>query len=677
MMNPIRISIILPVYNEEANIQRTVEEAAQWLKQCAGISAYEIVAVNDGSRDNSGKILERLKTEVENLVVVDYPGNKGYGGALVSGIRVARYDWILLMDSDGQFKMDALAGLLEYTEEHDIVAGYRRQRQDNFLRIWLGELYTFLAGAFLKVRLRDINCGFKLFRKSFLDVDGINTHAGAFYTHVFMNAHAKNARIKEVPVAHHPRPAGRSTGASPKVVMMAVSDFWDLLFGRGRSSAAPTRTSWAGKAGLLILGCFLTLVVLEVGMRTSGALITTAQSLQNRLAVRDDSRYRILCVGESTTFFGTYNYAYPHMLEEILNQHPAGSEYRVFNEGQIGTDTDEILEDLSDHLRRYRPHMVIAMMGVNDAFGEDLGTVPAGGFSHLRVVRLMQLIRRHWQEKFGSYRGDRHVERGYEFLSDGDIEEAWAEVERARRAGAPPAEIEALTGHIHWLAAGDFDRSAAAYDKALSLDPGREWLYEDYFQVLYYGNRYEEAAGVMQRMLARFPKSEDAYRKLGKVYLQLKQYDKLEALLQKADEQVPDDPGMIRIRAAYHLAKGETDRAERLFERYAEYERQHTNPRTADNYRILRDTVLASGAELVAVQYPLRDVDSLKAMLNNDRRVTFVSNEDNFKSAVLEHGYGQLFTDQFAGDFGHLSDRGNRLLAGAVAEAILGHLQRR
>lgn len=234
MKKTVRLSLVLPVYNEEDNIQSTVEEAAAWMAQSPAVADFEIIAVNDGSTDNSGNILEQLKTEVHGLVVVAYPQNKGYGGALMSGIRVARYDWILLMDSDGQFKLDALDDMLPFTEDFDIVAGYRANRRDNPARIWLGELYTTLATTFLKVRLRDINCGFKLFRKAYLDIDGINTHAGAFYTHVFIHAQAMKARIKEVPIAHHPRRGGRPTGASIKVVMMAIGDFAGLLFSRGR-----------------------------------------------------------------------------------------------------------------------------------------------------------------------------------------------------------------------------------------------------------------------------------------------------------------------------------------------------------------------------------------------------------------------------------------------------------
>ncbi len=432
------------------------------------------------------------------------------------------------------------------------------------------------------------------------------------------------------------------------------------------------------KAFLLIFGCLLTLALLELGMRLTAGLISTYQSYRNRQAVSDDGSYRILCLGESTTFFGSYTYAYPAILEQDLNGRGLGRQFRVFNEGRIGTDSDAILEDLPDHLETYRPHMVITMMGINDGIGPDAGrTAQADGISGLRVVRLLAHIRRHLKERLDAAPGHHHLERGYDLLSDGDAEEAWAEVKKAAQAGAPPAEIEALTGHIYWLADGDFERAIIAYETALGHDPNREWIYEDYFQVLYYGQRYADAAQLMRRMLDRFPKSEDAYRKLAKVYLQMKEYVKLKAVIEKAERLVPDDPVMLRIRAAYHLALEEPGEAERYFDLYAAYERQNINPRTAANYRALRDTVLAAGAKLVAVQYPLREIGPLRAMLDNDPRVIYVANEKNFKEAVLANGYGYLFTDQFAGDFGHLSDAGNRLLVQSVAGAIADHFRGR
>lgn len=431
------------------------------------------------------------------------------------------------------------------------------------------------------------------------------------------------------------------------------------------------RTSLRHRIVLILLGCLAAVVLLEAGMRAAGGIISAYQSLRNRQAVSNDGSIRLLCLGESTTFFGSYNYAYPAILEKELNNRTGGRVYRVYNEGHIGTDSDEILEDLRDNLERYRPQAVIVMMGINDGIGADAEQQGrTGRFHQLRVVRLWALARRHWKEKFRTKQNRKIVERGYRLLSDGDVEEARETVDRARRAGVPPAEVEALAGHIYWLADGDFDRATAAYEKALGHDDGREWLYEDYFQVLYYGQRFEEAAALMRRMLARFPKSEDGYRNLAKVYLQMQEYAKLKSVLKTAQEQVPDDPVMMRIRAAYHLARGETDLAEQYFDRYAAYEAQHANPRTVANYRELRDAVTAAGARLVAVQYPLRDIAPLRVMLDNDPRVVFVSNRTNFKDAVMAHGYGYLFTDQFAGDFGHLSDAGNRLLADTVAAAV-------
>ena len=438
------------------------------------------------------------------------------------------------------------------------------------------------------------------------------------------------------------------------------------------------RTSLRQKVWLVVFGCLAAVVLLEVGMRAAGGIISAVQSYQNLPDAHEDGHYRILCLGESTTFFGSYNHAYPALLEKDLNGRQLGHVFRVYNEGHIGTDSDEILEDLRDNLQQYRPHMVIVMMGVNDGIGVDAQrAAQAGNRGGLRVIRLLAHVQRHWAEKFRPGYRRALIERGYRRLSDGDADTARKIAARARKAGLPLAEVEALTGHIFWLADGDFDQAIAAYEKALSHDDGREWLYEDFFQVLYYGQRYEEAAALMRRMLERFPRSEDGFRNLAKLYLQMKEYVKLKSVLKQAQEQVPGDPVMLRIRAAYHLARGEKQMAEESYRRYADYERQNLNPRTTNNYRRLRDAVAASGARLVAVQYPLRDVGTLQAMLEDDPGVVFVANRDNFKNAVTELGYGHYFTDQFAGDFGHMSEAGNRLLAATIAEAVARHAPKR
>ncbi|MGE0268519.1 MAG: glycosyltransferase family 2 protein [Candidatus Omnitrophota bacterium] len=230
MSDQVTLSVILPVYNEESNIRKTVEEVYNHLHSHKNITGYEIILVDDGSTDRSPDILKDLGKSYNHVTVVTLPVNKGYGKALISGIERSRHEWILLMDSDGQIKINSIDPMLNYTRDYDIIAGYRSKRVDPVHRIMLGKLYTFCVGAAFGIKSKDINCGFKLFHKQFLETEGIDSHAGAFYTHVFINARVKKARIKEVPIEHFVREGGVPTGANIKVVGTAMADFIQLIF---------------------------------------------------------------------------------------------------------------------------------------------------------------------------------------------------------------------------------------------------------------------------------------------------------------------------------------------------------------------------------------------------------------------------------------------------------------
>lgn len=240
MSDQVTLSVILPVYNEESNIRKTVEEVHGHLDSHENITAYEIILVDDGSTDRSPDILKELKESFSHVLIVSLPVNKGYGKALISGIERSRYEWILLMDSDGQIKIRSIDPMLNYTRDYDIIAGYRSKRVDPVHRIMLGKFYTSCVGAVFGIRSKDINCGFKLFHKRFLETEGINSHAGAFYTHVYINARAKRARIKEVPIEHFTRNGGKPTGANIKVVGTAMIDFVQLIFRKKRQKAYET-----------------------------------------------------------------------------------------------------------------------------------------------------------------------------------------------------------------------------------------------------------------------------------------------------------------------------------------------------------------------------------------------------------------------------------------------------
>jgi glycosyltransferase involved in cell wall biosynthesis len=224
------LTVILPVFNEEDSIRGTIGHSVDYLKKQVFFADYEIIAVNDGSSDQTGFILDELKKTFACLKVITHENNLGYGRALVSGVQEARFPLVLMMDGDGQFQIDALEGMRDYIPEYDIVTGYREKRTDPLPRIFIGKAYTWLACLLFGLRVKDVNCGFKLFKKEILDFDGAISHAGAFYTGIYIRAKARNGRIKEVPVAHFPRMGGKPTGASVKVVFTAVSDLVRLSY---------------------------------------------------------------------------------------------------------------------------------------------------------------------------------------------------------------------------------------------------------------------------------------------------------------------------------------------------------------------------------------------------------------------------------------------------------------
>jgi len=228
------LSMVLPVYNEEDNIQKTIEDSLNFLRNQNFFTKYEIIAVDDGSKDQTANILKKFNDN-EFLKIITHPKNLGYGGALVSGIKQARFSWLLLMDSDGQFKISSIQDVAEYLSEYDIITGYRRQRADAYWRKLLGKTYTFLVCHMFGLILRDINCGFKLFKKEVLHLNGAHYHAGVFYTDIFIKAKKNNYRVKEVPIDHFPRVSGKQTGADFNVISKTAIDLVKLIFKKSKT----------------------------------------------------------------------------------------------------------------------------------------------------------------------------------------------------------------------------------------------------------------------------------------------------------------------------------------------------------------------------------------------------------------------------------------------------------
>jgi len=241
-----RLSWFFPAHNEEANLRPLVEEAMAVLPAIA--ESWEIVIVDDGSRDSSPAIADELAAAHPDVVrAVHHPTNRGYGAALRTGLGAARYELVAFTDGDRQFRVEDLGRLtarLAGADRPDVVVGYRIRRADPLVRTVYARLYRLANRIFFGLRVRDVDCACKLFRREALA--GVRSESGGafFSAELLIKLRAQGANVAEVGVPHYPRTAGSATGAKPSVVLRAVRDFWAL---RLRMWAAPKRALRRGE----------------------------------------------------------------------------------------------------------------------------------------------------------------------------------------------------------------------------------------------------------------------------------------------------------------------------------------------------------------------------------------------------------------------------------------------
>ena len=229
-MTPVRrlpaLSVFLPAHNEEGNLETVVGRFAAELPKVA--EAYEIVIIDDGSRDRTGAIADRLAAADSHIRVVHHPVNRGYGGAVVSGLRACTLPYILLSDSDGQFDPADMSLLIAHVGDYDAVIGRRAQRADHLMRRINGKAWTTLSTMLFGLRISDMDCGFKLFRREAIEGLELRSDGAMITTELMARLAGRRARIMEVDVNHLPRAAGTQTGNSPKAIFKAFSDLFKL-----------------------------------------------------------------------------------------------------------------------------------------------------------------------------------------------------------------------------------------------------------------------------------------------------------------------------------------------------------------------------------------------------------------------------------------------------------------
>ena len=220
------ISAFFPAYNEEANVAAMVERLTAVLPEMA--DDYEIIVVNDGSRDRTAEIADGLAARDPHVRVVHHSQNRGYGGALKSGFGASRKAHVFFTDGDGQFDVGEITTLLPHVPQYDVVIGYRIDRAEGGLRRVNAGAWNFLVRRLFGIPSRDVDCAFKLFDRRVFDVVRPEAEGAMISTEILARTVRAGFRVVEVGVHHYPRQHGKPTGANPLVIARAFYELFKL-----------------------------------------------------------------------------------------------------------------------------------------------------------------------------------------------------------------------------------------------------------------------------------------------------------------------------------------------------------------------------------------------------------------------------------------------------------------
>ncbi len=469
------------------------------------------------------------------------------------------------------------------------------------------------------------------------------------------------------------------------------------------------------RAVFTIIVVCLAFVFTGIVFEIAGYIFIANKERHNQQTIKDTDTYKILCVGESTTAMGGKN-AYPQQLERILNNRISHNKISVINKGIPGHTTTSILDEIKENIKNNNPDMVIAMMGINDGtiWANNESLEKKSFWARLRILRFIELL---WVNINQGNKGKEASENLGESISKKSqilSEQGWRLLEEhVDLIGAKTLFQDALVEdqeNIHaMLGLGTAlnrlkktDNAIVILTEAAGLQPANPFLRDELirsyvvkkdkdevtrllhqqFQKKYPVFIYFEPLDVIaaawgkeetEMILKKISESRKGWSAvdLGLAYFYFNSQNYSDASknieIYLNDYQKLPDVAIYGIAGQIYKGLGEVERAKEFFKKS---ELASMKPVTAQNYLKLRDIVLSKGLVLVAVQYPVRSIEPLKYVLGDDPRIIYVDNERKFKEALKMQSYDTLFIDSFAGDFGHATVEGNRILASNVAQEI-------
>ncbi|HEY8561828.1 MAG TPA: glycosyltransferase family 2 protein [Pyrinomonadaceae bacterium] len=221
------ISVFFPAYNDARSIGKLIEDALDVLPELT--DRYEVIVVNDGSVDETGEVLAEIASKHDAVRIVEHEINRGYGGALQSGFRTATGDLVFYTDGDAQYDVREIQKLYPLlTEKVDVVNGYKLERTDKMNRKLIGGFYNQLAHFLFALPVRDVDCDFRLIRRSFLGKITLHSTSGSICVELVYKLRKAGAIFEETGVNHYARQHGKSQFFTVRRVSKTLIDFFIL-----------------------------------------------------------------------------------------------------------------------------------------------------------------------------------------------------------------------------------------------------------------------------------------------------------------------------------------------------------------------------------------------------------------------------------------------------------------
>lgn len=240
------ISVFFPAYNDAETIGKLVSTAAGLLPRLT--SDYEIVVVDDGSSDGTAEVLHSLQAGLRCLKVIRHGVNRGYGAALITGFANCSKELVFYTDGDGQYDVNELLQLWQaFDDGVDVVTGYKISRSDPGHRIVAGLIYRNLMRFVFRLKVKDVDCDFRLFRRQVVEDAGLECDSGVICVEMMKKFQMLGCRIVQVPVHHYHRSSGTSQFFRFKhlrrVFFQLFSAWWHLVIRRGHRVSSRTMRS--------------------------------------------------------------------------------------------------------------------------------------------------------------------------------------------------------------------------------------------------------------------------------------------------------------------------------------------------------------------------------------------------------------------------------------------------